>query len=357
MSVRVGIGDRPLGLLVAWASMLAACSGAVSGGGPGSAGTGQGGASSGGVTPSGSASGAGGNAGGAGGSPAPTTGGAGGSAGATPTGGAPGSGGAGASVDAGGRGTGGAGTGPDGGTGAQAAFKGVALLEPAGCPDLATLGLSWYYNWTTKTGCRGATAQFITQIWGHPTEAIATEIATIVGAGQTTVLGFNEPDNTGQSNMPVATAISRWPQLQQPGLRLGSPATSANAAGQTWFQQFMTQVAQNNLRVDFIAIHWYGWNAGSCDNANALEAYIKWAEQWKLPIWITEWGCLNVSAPTEQTVKGFYDAAVVMFQKHPLIERYGWFLSRATDNNALVNSSTVSLTPLGMDYAAAAATR
>jgi hypothetical protein len=231
----------------------------------------------------------------------------------------------------------------------------VALYEVKTCPDIATLNLSWYYNWTTTTGCT-TTAQFVPQIWGHANEAITSEVTKAVAAGQTTILGFNEPDNTGQSNMSVAAAIALWPELNQPGVvRLGSPATSANSAGQMWFEQFMTQVKQKGLRVDFIALHWYGWNSGSCNDANALESYIKWAEQWNLPLWITEFGCLNMSAPTAATVKTFYDDDIVMFKKHPLLERYGWYLSRATDNTALINSTSIMLTPLGMDYAAAPA--
>jgi hypothetical protein len=277
-------------------------------------------------------------------------------AGATTGAGGASGGAAGASAGAGGAAGGGGGA-ADGGVVTAPAFKGVALLEStATCADIATLSLSWYYNWTTKSSCK-TTAAFVPQIWGHPNEAIGTEVTQILGAGRKELLGFNEPDNTGQSNMTVAAAIALWPQLVAAGLRLGSPATSANAAGQMWFQQFMTMAASQNLRVDFVAIHWYGWNTGSCNNASALESYVKWAEQWSKPIWITEWGCLNMSDPDAPTVKGFYDAAIVMFQKHPLIERYGWFLSRATDPNALVNTNTVTLTPLGTDYAAAPSTK
>jgi hypothetical protein len=234
-------------------------------------------------------------------------------------------------------------------------YKGVALLEPNTCPDLQTLGLSWYYNWTTTTGCKGV--EFVPMIWGHPGENIPKEIQQIVSAGEKTVLGFNEPDNdAGQADIGVTQALALWPQLTVPGLRVGSPATSANGNGQAWFTQFMSGATQQGLRIDFVALHWYGWSAGSCDNANALETYLKWAEQFKLPMWLTEWGCLNQSDPTAATVKTFYDDAIVMFKKHPLLERYGWFLSRASDNNALISSSTVTPTPLGSDYAAAPST-
>ena len=111
-----------------------------------------------------------------------------------------------------------------------------------------------------------------------------------------------------------------------------------------------------NFRVDFIALHWYGWNAGSCDNkASQLESYIKWAEAipGNRPIWITEWGCLNLSNPDMPTVQAFYTAAVAMFAKHPRIERYAWY--PWTTNNNLVDT-TDALTSLGTAFAAAPST-
>jgi hypothetical protein len=91
--------------------------------------------------------------------------------------------------------------------------------------------------------------------------------------------------------------------------------------------------ADATLRADFLAIHWYGWNAGSCDaKASQLESYIKWAEGFAgdRPIWITECGCLNQSAPDATTVVTFYKSAVGMFAKHPRIERYVWYPCRPT---------------------------
>jgi hypothetical protein len=236
-------------------------------------------------------------------------------------------------------------------------FKGVALGESGPtCADIATLTLGWYYNWTTRTSCR-TSAEFVPQIWGHLGEAIATEISAIAAAGYKTVLGFNEPSEPGQSPYTVAQALAFWPQLTaNPGLRVGSPATAANAAGQAWFTDFMTQAAQQHLRIDFIALHWYGWGAGSCDAAaSQLERYITWAEShWpNYPIWITEWGCLNLSAPTPEGVKSFYDGALKVFAKpNHHIERYGWFLSRNSDNTALLSAAGM-VTPLGADYVAA----
>ena len=248
-------------------------------------------------------------------------------------------------------------------------YKGVALYEEGTCPDVATLGLSWYYNWTVTTHCQ-TNAQYVPQIWGHPYEPIASEIATMVSGGSRVVLGFNEPDSMSQSNMTVAQAVMQWPNLDVPSLRLGSPATSSTSAGQTWMTQFMTQAAQENLRVDFVAIHWTGQGASACADAATLEGYIRWAEQWQKPIWLTEWSCTTSTAapgtywgpppaPTDQdsaTIKAFYDAALAMFANHPLLERYAWYLSRGTDDTALIDTTTGMPTPLGTDYAAAPAT-
>ena len=163
--------------------------------------------------------------------------------------------------------------------------------------------------------------------------------------------------------MTVAAAIALWPQLTtNQALLIGSPATSADSAGQTWFTSFMNMVNADTtgaLRVDFLTIHWYGWNAGSCEaSAATLESYIKWAEgiAGNRPIWLTEWGCLNQSAPDAQTVQTFLGGAITMFAKHPRLVRYGWFTSRTTDNNRLVNDNG-TLTGPGTVYAAAPATK
>ena len=72
------------------------------------------------------------------------------------------------------------------------------------------------------------------------------------------------------------------------------------------------------------------------------------------PIWLTEWGCLNLSNPTPAVVQAFYQGAIVMFAKHPRLERYAWY--PWTTNNELVDS-TDALTSLGTVFAAAPATK
>lgn len=249
------------------------------------------------------------------------------------------------------------------GEGGSQPFKGVAN---SACAARGALNVSWYYNWTQKESdpCRDGTGgAFVPMIWGHAgaeqtAGSIQSSVSGFVSKGYRFVLGFNEPDNATQANIGVATAVSLLPAFDNPGIAVGTPATSANAAGQTWFKDYMSQVAANpNLRNDFIAIHWYGWNAGSCDaKAAELESYIKYAEGFSgnRPIWLTEWGCLNQSAPDGATVVAFFKGALAVFAKHPRLARYAWY---PWSTNLALNNADGSLTDLGKAYAAAPATR
>lgn len=67
-------------------------------------------------------------------------------------------------------------------------------------------------------------------------------------------------------------------------------------------------------------------------------------------IWLTEWGCLNDSAPDVQTVVDFYNGALAVFARHPRVQRYAWY--PWSTNLHLVNDDG-SLTALGVAYAAA----
>jgi len=268
----------------------------------------------------------------------------------------------GGSTGAGGKtaGTGGAsGAGGTSGTGGAQLqpFKGIA---GGACKVRTAMNVSWYYNWegSENEACAVANGvEYVPMVWGADTAAnIQTAVAGFASKGYTNVLGFNEPDNATQSNIPVASAIALLPAFDNAKIAVGTPATSANGGGQAWFTTYMADVAASTtLRADFIAIHWYGWNAGSCDAAaSQLESYIKYAEAFpgNRPIWLTEWGCLNQSAPTASGVIAFFQGALAVFAKHPRLARYAWY---QWSPNCEVYNADDTLTALGQVYAAAPA--
>ncbi len=238
----------------------------------------------------------------------------------------------------------------------KAPFKGIA---GSNCSELVSLDLAWWYDWELgPTGC--TSTPFVPMVWGAGTAtAIATSVSAGVTAGYKYVLGFNEPDNASQSNISVATAISLWLSFNNPSVLIGSPATQGNATGLAWIQDFMTQVnadTTGKLRVDFIATHWYGWDAGACDAAaNGLQSWIEGIEAipGNRPIWLTEWGCLNASNPNAATVQAFYAGASAMFAKHPRVVRYAWY--QWSPYNEVIDADSGALTPLGTAYANAPA--
>ena len=278
--------------------------------------------------------------------------------GRTGTGGATGSGGTSADAGAstGGRtggatGTGGAGSGGATSTGAttgQSPYKGVANSPAA---QLAALGATWCYNWGTSPKASDCNDPlFVPMVWGGGD--VAGAIKAIGDAGYKTVLGFNEPNKTDQSNMTVDAAIALWPTLtSNPNIRVSSPAVSDD--GRAWLESFMTQVKAKGLRVDFIAMHWYGWNAGSCTSGQ-LEGAINWASKWGLPVWITEFGCMGSSNPDEQTLITFFNNSIPMLKNHPLVERYAWYPWNTYNDLYRANASGVFvITSLGTAFVAA----
>lgn len=239
---------------------------------------------------------------------------------------------------------------------ADTPFKGVANSS---CGDLGKMKASWWYNWyISPGGCR--TGEFIPMVSGkdkHGAGDIAWQRDQAINAGYKTILGFNEPDHADQANMSVATAVALWPILTaNASIRIGGPAPSGDSGGRIWMTKFMNEVRAKKLRVDFLTLHWYGWNAGSCDaNATGLENQIKWMESFpgNRPIWITEFGCMNQSNPNMGTVNAFYKGALKVFARHPRVQRYAWYPWNT--NNALISNG--KLTSLGTTFAKAPAGR
>ncbi|HET9517200.1 MAG TPA: glycosyl hydrolase [Actinoplanes sp.] len=255
---------------------------------------------------------------------------------------------------------------------ASNAFKGTGEMS---CDELKRLGVTWWYNWyLDPRGCVDA-GEYIPMVSGkdkHGPGDIAWSrdraAEQAIKAGHKIILGFNEPDHTDQANMSVATAVSLWKVLTDPaflnahpdrqGLRFGSPAAAGDAGGRTWFDNFMKQAQAENLKIDFLTMHWYGWGGSACESASGFEDRINWLESFpgNRPIWITEFGCLNLPQNDEQgndaKINSFYRKALEIIEKHPRVVRYAWY---PWHGNNLIRSG--NLTPVGNAFAAAPRTR
>jgi hypothetical protein len=199
------------------------------------------------------------------------------------------------------------------------------------------LGSQWYYGWSIDKNS-WTNEQFVPMTWGKGT-ATDAQMAYLVGRNDVDhLLSFNEPDNSSQSNVPVDTAIARYRLMVRSGLRLGSPACkeeNAFGAGK-WLTNFMAQATSANMRVDYVAIHWYDWGnptaSGANDSLTAVGAFnrfrtyvqnVRTAYPTK-PIWITEYNA-NVGRSSVAVQKHFMKMSSEWLNTVDYVERYSFF--------------------------------
>lgn len=218
------------------------------------------------------------------------------------------------------------------------------------CDAMRVSRAEWWYNWYVDPGCD--LSGFVPMVSGRDKQSpgdIQWQVDRAYSNGYRTLLGFNEPNEPGQSVMSVEKALDLWSIMtSHSDVRVGSPAVSGGNGGKEWLTAFMQGVEDRNLRVDFVAAHFYGWNEGSCTAAN-LETYLQWVKSVAKdrPIVVTEFGCLDKSKPDQETVSQFYEGAVPVMQRLG-IERWAWYTPEKY--HALVNDG--GLSDLGRIFAA-----
>jgi len=228
------------------------------------------------------------------------------------------------------------------------------LTSPA---ELGQLGLGWYYNWRPFEKIDPVPGvEFVPMFWSA-TDVTSETLAAVNASAAAEVLGFNEPDMEGQSNMTPEECLEAWPQLMTLKQRLGSPAP----ANWTWLEKFMPEAKRRGLRVDFVCVHRYPdiSNPGAVDEIEAMAegAYRKYG----LPVWLTECGAADVAAwhqpqlskPTPEMARSFVKKLLAMLERLPFVERYAWFADRVGKAYALGTIFELHaslLTPLGESY-------
>ena len=214
------------------------------------------------------------------------------------------------------------------------AFDGVGAA-------LTGSGASWYYTWgPDHPGIAGpAGVDFVPMIWGEAAVGNGS-LAKAAQQGSGTLLGFNEPDLTAQSNLTPQQALDLWPKLTATGLTLGSPAVAYGGADPGgWLDQFMQGARSRGLRVDFIALHWYGSDFRTAEAVGQLQHYLQAVhDRYGLPVWLTEFALIKFSGgtsfPTSDQQVAFVKASTAMLQSLPFVQRYAWFALPATEPGA-----------------------
>ena len=222
--------------------------------------------------------------------------------------------------------------------------------------QVTALRAHWFYSW----GAPGPPnlphgVQFVPMDWGYygnkDNNLVAWLAKVKAQRNVHALLGFNEPDGKDQANLSVEKALEGWPYLMQTGLTLGSPA-AVHADGD-WMKAFMAGAEAKHLRVDFIAIHWYG----GANPQDFLGYLARVHTLYGRPLWVTEFAPADWSGHhgiTPQQAADFMRVALPGMDRLDYVQRYSWF-SASPDDAALGASALFgkdgSLTDLGRLYA------
>jgi hypothetical protein len=257
-----------------------------------------------------------------------------------------------------------------------------ALGKKENHPKIRALRPHWYYSWSSRSthifkdfiqdfsledaemSLNQSSIEFLPMLWGYYPKVFVERIKEAVAQRPKMILGFNEPDNTNQSNIPVADALKAWPILEaaiegqgmSAEILLVSPSC-VDPLG-PWMTTFMAQVNKKKLRIDVIGVHHYG-----SASVQAFQTRMQRIYEWYggRPLLITElavadWKAKSVKEnrfkPTD--VLQFMQMILPWMEAQEWIVGYAWF-SFEIDNPQGTSSALFDLenhlTQLGRYYA------
>ncbi|MFD0895273.1 autotransporter-associated beta strand repeat-containing protein [Luteolibacter ambystomatis] len=212
------------------------------------------------------------------------------------------------------------------------------------------LNVGWYYNWNIDQSS-SLDLEYVPIRAQRYWPSLAQDWKA---RGANSLLGYNEPDSTSQANIAVGDAIWSWPDLLNTGLRVGSPAPTDG--GVAWLESFVNQADAADLRVDYVAVHYYRSYSSASDPdgaTNQLYNFLKDVyNRTKRPIWLTEFnnganwttGPDPTAAQQAATVGKMMD----MLESTPFVERYA--LYNWVEDVRRVKWDDGSLTAAGVVY-------
>ncbi|KAI9810333.1 MAG: hypothetical protein M1827_006300 [Pycnora praestabilis] len=199
--------------------------------------------------------------------------------------------------------------------------------------------VSWGYNWADSRSGLNSAFEYVPMCWctGSHADGWSQAATSAIAAGSTHLLGFNEPDNSGQCNISPQDAATGWTSLMQPfagtNVKLGSPAiTNGGApAGFTWLTSFLELCT--DCQIDFVVVHWYD----SATNFGYFQSYIEDAYKASngKPLWITEFAG---SGTVEEQIN-FLQVVMPWLDSLDYVERYSWFM---VSDGSLITGTSMS---------------
>ncbi|MBN1804199.1 MAG: discoidin domain-containing protein [Sedimentisphaerales bacterium] len=188
----------------------------------------------------------------------------------------------------------------------------------------SNLNIKWWYNWNIDQNS-SLDKEYVPirqeRWWPSLSQNWQTR-------GASHLLGYNEPDSSEQADITVGDAIWSWPDLLATGLRVGSPATT-DGGRSSWLYPFIEAADDADLRVDFVAVHYYWCYNPSNPSGAATQMYnyLKAVHDTTgRPIWVTEWNnganWTECGDPTYAQQAACVGAMIDMLDSTSWVERY-----------------------------------
>ncbi|WP_299668323.1 glycosyl hydrolase [uncultured Polaribacter sp.] len=194
---------------------------------------------------------------------------------------------------------------------------------------------TWHYSWGLSPNAQVPDVEFVPMSWS--TGDNWTSLAKMKEVGENMkfnhLLAFNEPDNSGQSNLTVEEALAAYPKLLASGLRIGAPGVenvqySANNDSfneNSWIKRFMDSCVVRGYRVDFIPAHDYVRRSSS----TFIERFKALHDRYDLPVWVTEYnyGNPNFGSANLTLEQGYNNikSLTEALEAADFVERYNWY--------------------------------
>lgn len=220
--------------------------------------------------------------------------------------------------------------------------------------QVKTLGGIWYYNWGADPPVANG-IDAVPMIWGK-------EVPQKVGGNSAYLMGMNEPDMEGQSNLTPEEGAQIWRKIEQlhPTKLLISPVPSHEDP--EWLVRFRDAYRSAYgrwPRLDGLAMHCYIPEQGGCIALG--QKFAGWARAWGIrEVWVTEFAYLPKWA---QNAEAQAREFVAWMESEPLIRRYapftayieggGWFWPHtdpASNPSLFVADGSTKLTAMGTWY-------
>jgi hypothetical protein len=210
----------------------------------------------------------------------------------------------------------------------------------------ASFDAKWMYNWGPTTSVTlAADTVYNPMQWGSFNWVYNTGSGPIWQHTSTwrkrgdgfSLMGFNEPDRTDQSNISLTDCVALWPRLMaldQP-LVSPSPGTLNPPAGPSWHQQFYDEAARLGYRVEYNAIHTYPGPSGglSDDLVNLVQTEFN---DFGRPVWLTEFSFVDWNGDQSWSEEDNYQCLAEFIWRAENLEalrKYALFVFSANADN------------------------